>query len=89
MNKSLHHELNGGVLALRAIPVPEVITMAGGWGCPHELNEICQHVQNRPCDPGMKGCVLAGRFRFSNEAKNRPPRPVRRSDGGKPEPGRS
>ena len=61
--------------------------MAGGWGCPHEFNEICQHVQNRPCDPGMKGCVLAGRFRFSNEAKNRPPRPARRS-GGQPGPDR-
>jgi len=24
------------------------------------------------CDPGMKGCVLYGRFRFSNEAKNKP-----------------
>jgi len=55
--------------------------MAGGWGCPHELNGVCQHVQNRPCDPGMKGCVLAGRFRFSNEAKNRPPRPARRDNG--------
>lgn len=49
-----------------------------GWGCPHELNGTCQHVQGRACDPGMKGCVLAGRFRFSNEAKNRPPRPIRR-----------
>lgn len=46
-----------------------------GWGCPHEFNGTCQHVKGRPCDPGMKGCVLAGRFRFSNEAKNRPPRP--------------
>lgn len=45
-----------------------------GWGCVHELNGLCQRVANRPCDPGMKGCVLAGRFRFSNEEKNRPPR---------------
>lgn len=51
-----------------------------GWGCPHEFNGTCQHVKDRPCDPGMKGCVLAGRFRFSNDAKNRPPRPLR-SDG--------
>ncbi len=49
-----------------------------GWGCPHELKGLCQHIQGRICDPGMKGCVLAGRFRFSNEDKNRPPRPVRR-----------
>lgn len=45
-----------------------------GWGCPHEVNGVCSRVADRPCDPGMKGCILAGRFRFSNEAKNRPPR---------------
>lgn len=45
-----------------------------GWGCVHEVNGVCSRVADRPCDPGMKGCVLAGRFRFSNEAKNRPPR---------------
>lgn len=48
-----------------------------GWGCVHEVNGLCSRVANRPCDPGMKGCVLAGRFRFSNDAKNRPPRPPR------------
>lgn len=40
-----------------------------GWGCPHEFEGRCQKVENRPCDPGMKGCVLAGRFIFSNEDK--------------------
>lgn len=45
-----------------------------GWGCVHDVNGVCSRVADRPCDPGMKGCVLAGRFRFSNEAKNRPPR---------------
>lgn len=49
-----------------------------GWGCPHEENGRCRHVKNLPCDPGMKGCVLAGRFVFSNPEKNRPARPVRR-----------
>jgi orotidine-5'-phosphate decarboxylase len=44
--------------------------MAGGWGCPHEVNDICTKINNLPCDPGMKGCVLAGRFVFSNEDKN-------------------
>ncbi len=29
-------------------------------------------VEQRPCDPGMKGCVLFGRFSWSNEEKNRP-----------------
>lgn len=45
-----------------------------GWGCVHDVNGVCERVAGRSCDPGMKGCVLAGRFRFSNEAKNRPPR---------------
>lgn len=43
----------------------------GGWGCPHEVNDHCQKVLNRPCDIGMKGCVLAGRFRFYDDNKNR------------------
>ena len=42
----------------------------GGWGCPHEFNGRCQRVQNRPCDPGTKGCILAGRFIFSDSKKN-------------------
>lgn len=41
-----------------------------GWGCPHELNGLCSKVDNRPCDPGMKGCELAGRYRFADESKN-------------------
>ncbi|WP_006787924.1 hypothetical protein [Thiorhodospira sibirica] len=41
-----------------------------GWGCPHEYQGRCHHLDGRPCDPGMKGCVLAGRFVFSNPAKN-------------------
>jgi hypothetical protein len=44
----------------------------GGWGCPHEVDSKCQKVLNRPCDIGMKGCVLAGRFRFADPSKNRP-----------------
>ena len=45
--------------------------MAGGWGCPHEVNDKCAKINNLPCDPGMKGCVLAGRFVFANEEKNK------------------
>ena len=46
-----------------------------GWGCPHEFEGKCQRVNNIPCDMGMKGCVLFGRFRFadpswSQEKKN-------------------
>jgi hypothetical protein len=44
--------------------------MSGGWGCPHEINNKCQRVKNRHCDPGMKGCILAGRFIFSDDSKN-------------------
>jgi hypothetical protein len=42
-----------------------------GWGCPHEADGKCQKVLNQPCDIGMKGCVLAGRFRFADPSKNR------------------
>ncbi len=31
-------------------------------------------VEGRPCDPGMKGCILYGRFTFSNPEKNTPSR---------------
>jgi hypothetical protein len=44
----------------------------GGWGCPHEVDGQCQKVNNLPCDIGMKGCVLFGRFRFADPGKNRP-----------------
>ncbi len=44
--------------------------MSGGWGCPHEINDKCKRVENRPCNPGMKGCILAGRFIFSDDSKN-------------------
>ncbi len=51
----------------------------GGWGCPHEVEGRCQRVKGLPCDPGMKACILFGRFTWSNEAKNRPPRQVLRT----------
>jgi len=44
----------------------------GGWGCPHEVNGKCARVNDLPCDPGMKGCVLFGRFVWGNQSKNRP-----------------
>ncbi len=43
------------------------------WGCPHEVERgKCARVNNVRCDPGMKGCVLYGRFRWADESKNRP-----------------
>ena len=56
--------------------------MSGSWGCPHELNDLCSRVRNLPCDPGMKGCVLYGRFVFANDEKNERLRQKQaRSDG--------
>ncbi len=47
------------------------------WSCPHDLNGICQLVQGAACDPGMRGCVLHGKVRFANEAKNQPRKPAK------------
>lgn len=44
--------------------------MAGGWGCPHEVDDLCSKLGNLRCDPGMKGCVLYGRYVFANDDKN-------------------
>ena len=42
------------------------------WGCPNEIDGKCTKVDNLPCDPGMKGCVLAGRYFFtSSDDKNK------------------
>ena len=42
----------------------------GSWGCPHETDGTCSKVNDLPCDPGMKGCVLYGRFVFADDDKN-------------------
>ena len=42
----------------------------GGWSCPHELEGKCSKVRNMPCDPGMKGCELYGRYVFFDGGKN-------------------
>ena len=59
----------------------------GGWGCPHEVDGKCQKVQNRPCDIGMKGCVLSGRFRFYDDSKNRPKKTPNDQAADTPSPG--
>lgn len=38
--------------------------------CPRETANHCDKVNNLPCDPGMKGCVLHGRFVSANDDKN-------------------
>jgi hypothetical protein len=48
------------------------IDMSSAWGCPHEVEGLCMKVKQLPCNPGMKGCVLYGRFAFSDPDKNSP-----------------
>lgn len=58
----------------------------GSWGCPHEIQGVCTKVNNLPCDPGMKGCVLAGKYVFANnEVKNERLR-IKRARAGQAEP---
>jgi hypothetical protein len=42
-----------------------------GWGCPNEIAGKCMRLKGLDCDPGIKGCILHGRFVFSNPAKNK------------------
>ena len=57
-----------------------------GWGCPNEIAGKCMRLKGRDCDPGIPGCVLHGRFVFSNPDKNPKPRPERPRPGGGPDP---
>ena len=43
---------------------------SGGWGCPHEVSGTCSKINDLPCDPGMKGCELYGRYNFFDGSKN-------------------
>lgn len=60
------------------------------WGCPHEIDGRCTKINNLPCDPGMKGCVLAGRYVFANsdEKNKRLKEKPARQTAGKPESGK-
>ncbi len=60
------------------------------WGCPHEIDGRCTKINNLPCDPGMKGCVLAGRYVFANsdEKNKRLKEKLARQTAGKPESGK-
>lgn len=44
--------------SLRASRYAEDMT---GWGCPHEVDGLCQRVNGAFCRPGMRGCVLVGK----------------------------
>jgi len=41
-----------------------------GWGCPHYKEGKCSKIKDKNCDPGMKGCVLAGKYAFADDTKN-------------------
>jgi hypothetical protein len=43
------------------------------WGCPHEIDGVCQRVRGSLCDPGMLGCVVQGKVETLG-----PPRGARR-----------
>jgi len=63
--------------------------MSGSWGCPHEEKGKCGKVLGRDCDPGMKGCVLSGRFVFSTDEKNRTRSQKEKAQKGKGSKGKS
>jgi hypothetical protein len=50
------------------------------WGCPHEVDGVCQRVRGALCDPGMLGCVVQGRVETLGEPRGarRPVRPKAR-----------
>jgi hypothetical protein len=50
--------------------------MSSSWGCPNEVDGICQKVRGALCDPGMMGCVIQGRVERIGEPKG-PRKPVR------------
>jgi hypothetical protein len=47
------------------------------WGCPHDLDGICQRVNGAVCEPGMRGCELEGKVRFARDEMNVPRKPVK------------
>jgi hypothetical protein len=61
----------------------------GGWGCTYESQGKCRRLGGKICDPGLKGCILHGRFRFSNPDKNKehpkeaPDKPIKKREAAK------
>lgn len=59
------------------------------WSCPHDVNGVCQRVSGARCAPGMRGCVLQGRFVFADDKMNAPRKPVKAQAPAKAEPAAS
>ncbi len=47
------------------------------WSCPHDREGVCQLVKGARCDPGMRGCVLHGRYRFFQDEGGGERKPVK------------
>ncbi len=45
------------------------------WSCPHDSEGVCQLVRGARCDPGMRGCILHGRYRFLRDELEGPRKP--------------
>jgi hypothetical protein len=60
----------------------------GSFGCPHEVDGLCQRVNGACCVPGMLGCILHGKVEFPDGLERRPlwpdgaRRPPSRPGGG-------
>lgn len=59
------------------------------WSCPHDVDGVCHRVCGARCEPGMRGCVLQGRFVFADEKMNAPRKPVKAQAKAKAEPAAS
>jgi hypothetical protein len=53
------------------------------WGCPHEVDGVCQRVRGALCHPGMIGCVVQGKVEILGEPRGAR-RPVRANVGTRP-----
>jgi hypothetical protein len=58
------------------------------WSCPHDTDGVCQRVLGARCDPGMRGCVLHGRFRFAQDDPGTVRKPVKAAPVAPPGPKR-
>jgi hypothetical protein len=54
----------------------------GSFGCPHEVDELCQRVKGAYCVPGMLGCILHGKVVFPDGQERRPHWPDGARSGG-------
>lgn len=57
----------------------------GSFGCPHDVNGICQKVRGAICQPGMRGCVLAGKVELPGGVLPAPRWPAPADEAATPE----